>query len=172
MDFQTLENGSQKCADDPGEPTTGKPRISITREEGQLLAWLARDKRVLEIGTGLGISTEWMWMAPASWLDTVDIDPWVHTNIHSQYAGKGAIRCYKNRDALPKPKPYDMVFIDASHTTHETLADIAFAESVCTRGVIAVHDAKIPEVAAALYGDFGIVPTTHGIGLKFIGWDA
>lgn len=169
MNLQTLENGSRVCTDDPGEPATGKPRLSITQEEGMLLRWLAKDKRVLEIGTGLGVSTEWL-ASSAFRVDTVDTDPWVWEHVFASFPVSPTLRCYRDRINLPE-RDYDMVFIDGNHTTDDTAADVAFARSVCPRGVIAVHDAKIDKVRVALDG-FGIADTEHGIGFAFVGWTA
>lgn len=72
--------GGRYRADDPGEPTTGVPRVSIADDEVELLASLVAGKRVLEIGTGLGVSARAM-ASTATEVVTVDIDPWVHANV-------------------------------------------------------------------------------------------
>src|SRR5438552_5695279 len=109
VDLARSKHGGYRSLSDPGEPSTGFYRISVTDTEGAFLAFLAAGKRVLEIGTGLGVSTNYLAMT-AREVVTLDIDPWVHTNVWpnlpenvtpSTIAGVG---------------PYDLVFIDGAHT--------------------------------------------------------
>jgi predicted O-methyltransferase YrrM len=159
---ERLENGSYRAFDDPGEPVTDEPRLSITDEEGQFLAWLAHERRVLEIGTGLGVSTG--YLRSAWWLETCDIDPWVHDNVWTVSPADVFHQDYQSARG-----PFDLVFIDGEHSTRQTKKDITFARSVC-RGVIAIHDANLVTVRRALVGDWNVLATTHGIGTTW-SWD-
>ena len=172
MNLDQLDNGSYVAPDDPGEPGTGRPRISITERESQLLAFLAANKRVLEIGTGLGISTDRL-ACHALEVWTVDIDPWVHANVFP--ALHKDVKCFTDRDQIPESEVFDVVFIDGRHTVVDTHVDIEYAQSRCPRGIIVVHDAGLPEVYEALTYEFGadwaMVETTHGIAVMFVGWE-
>ena len=164
-----LQNGSMVEESDPGEPSTGQPRISITPVEGKLLHFLARDRNVLEIGTGLGVSTTWLAGSATSVL-TIDIDPWVQNNVWP----KLNLPCTQFRKSRLHLVPgYDMVFIDGAHDTNSVEDDLAFAAMMCPRGVIVAHDWRIPEVRKALemFGNWDYVPTAHGVAVKYVGWE-
>jgi hypothetical protein len=75
-----LVNGAYQHPDDPGEPIFMTPRISITDDEGEILYILSKGKDVLEIGTGLGVSTCWL-ADNAHKVVSVDIDPWVQEKV-------------------------------------------------------------------------------------------
>jgi predicted O-methyltransferase YrrM len=165
LNVRELQNGSYVCDDDPGEPGTGEPRISITDEEGKLLGFLCAGKRVLEIGTGLGVSTDFL-ACHAAKVVTVDVDPWVHTNIWPGL--HKAVQCVAERDEVEGI--FDVVFIDARHTTRDTRHDIQYARAKCPKGLIIVHDARIEAVHKAFDGDWHVIPTTHGVALQYVGW--
>ncbi len=165
MNYQEVEAGSYTCDEDPGVLDTREKRISITPEEGKLLGFLAAGKRVLEIGTGLGVSTDFL-ACHARKVVTVDTDPWVWANVWPGLHKKA--QCLPNRHDAEGF--FDMVFVDGSHTTPDTLADIEYAHSKCHRGVIAVHDAKLPSVAVALGPSWHLIPTFWGVAVKYVGW--
>jgi predicted O-methyltransferase YrrM len=168
MNLQTLDNGSSVCPDDPGEPTTGVRRVSVTEREAEFLTWLARGKKALEIGTGLGVSTLAL-LKSALFVATLDIDPWVHDHIWPTMHGE--IECYHDRAKLAQSHGFDLVFVDGAHDTDSARQDIEFAEYVIyDDGVIVVHDWKIPEVRAALDDSFALIDTHHGMAVKFVGW--
>ena len=88
-------------------------------------------KSVLEIGTGVGVSTRAIAEVAES-LHTVDIDPWV---LESIYVPPGVTRSF----CLPAlGSRYDVVFIDGGHTFSETLRDIH--EAVARSDEVLVHD--------------------------------
>lgn len=157
LDIQQLDNGSYVAADDPGEPVANKARISVTDQEGEFLAWCAQGRRVLEIGTGLGVSTHYL-ATTADYVATADIDPWVHDNVWPSLM----VHCYKNYEEAEGP--FDLVFIDGEHSIEQTRKDAAFAFGVC-KGLIVVHDAYMPSVAEGLegLGDWTVLQTTHGL---------
>lgn len=158
-----LDNGSYVAEDDPGEPVVNKPRISITDQEGEFLAWCATGRRVLEIGTGLGVSTRYLFAANE--LVTCDVDGWVHENVwpqlHEEGVGLTFLENYEDATG-----PFDLVFIDGEHSVEQTRKDAAFAFGVC-RGMIVVHDAFLPTVAEGLegLGDWTVLQTTHGLAI-------
>jgi len=165
MNYEHLEGGSVRRTDDPGEPQTGVPRISIAEEEARILAQLAHNRTVLEIGTGLGISTRAL-ATDAIHVHTYDIDPWVHHTIWPTLP----TNCTGIDDKDFCDADIDMVFIDGDHSTKATVADIQWAEErLWPGGIIAVHDTNYPNVAAALTGEgWHHINTTHGISWKEI----
>ena len=173
MSVRELQNGSFVDDDDPGEPGTEQKRVSVTASEGQLLGWLVANKRVLEIGTGLGVSTDFL-CTHARRVATVDIDPWVWANVWPELKEnwRNKVKCYAHRDHVEGM--FDFAFIDGRHTEDETAADVAFAKDHIRRGLIVVHDARIEAVSDALvqdHNDWMVVPTQHGMALSFVGWD-
>lgn len=162
MNIEHLEGGSIRRTDDPGEPTTGKPRISIADDEIDILTEAARGHIVLEIGTGLGVSTRALAQHAKSVI-TVDPDPWVKE--HIRHTLPGNVLHVATIDDIPDGIPFNMAFIDGDHSTESTLRDIKTVRELCTVGTrIWVHDAKYPNVAAALDPYiWEILPTTHGL---------
>lgn len=160
MDLTTEPIGYSHHAD-PGEPTTGKPRLSISDNEAEILSALAAGKVVLEIGTGLGVSTRAL-ARHAFMVDTVDPDAWVHQTIVPEL-----IRDHPNVLAVDNRKllapPYDLIFIDGSHDTSDVTNDIMFAENLLgAGGLIVCHDARYSNVRAALtHDDWRFIETEH-----------
>lgn len=150
---------------DPGEPSTGKPRWSVTDEEAEILRRLASGLRVLEIGTGLGVSTRAMAETAFS-VTTIDVDPWVHANVWPTLGP--IVRC---RVSIPPiwPERFDLAFIDGDHSAEAVTRDIkAVAPLLERNGVIALHDVHYKTVSDAVkaIGPFELVgSTTHGIGI-------
>jgi predicted O-methyltransferase YrrM len=158
------------CPDDPGEIGTGQPRLSINdNEEGKLLASLAEDKNVLEIGTGLGVST-CILADTARHVYTFDIDPWVIDNVFS-----GILEKYANVYCNPDIKIcqlMDMAFIDGLHTQEQCAKDIELCKQhVKPGGMIVFHDLYIQGVQAAVMHSglpFVHVQTRAGMALAFL----
>ena len=160
MNIEHLDGGSIRRTDDPGEPTTGKPRISIAQDEIDILTEAARDHIVLEIGTGLGVSTRAL-AQHARTVITVDPDPWVAETIAPTLPRN--VLHLPTLDDIPDTVVFTMAFIDGDHSTESTNRDILAAYMRIVAGArIWVHDAKYPNVAAALHG-FKHIPTTHGL---------
>ena len=132
---------------DPGEETNeGRKRISVTDRECLILAELARHKTVLEIGTGLGISTRAM-ASTAKQVTTVDPDPWVHKNIWPVLPNN--VGCFS--ELTDSASGFNLVFIDGEHTTEACRRDLETARSrMSLGGVVVVHDYFAREVAAAV----------------------
>jgi hypothetical protein len=153
--------GSYVHGDDPGEPTTGEPRLSITEVEGEMLAVLAAGRSVLEFGTGLGVSTRAL-ARTARKVYTVDIDEWVQETIWPTLPDN--VSTCDDRDRLPI---VDMVFIDGDHTEEGTAADVAAAMRLASELII-MHDTSAPTVRAACDDEWLFIGTTHGLGVRYV----
>lgn len=110
--------------EDPGEtysygPTAGKRR-SVSDREAQLLASLATRRTVLEIGTGLGVSTKAL-ASTARKVVTVDPDPWVHGTVVPTLPDN--VEAVSAIELIPK-LDYDLVFVDGSHTREAVRRDL------------------------------------------------
>ena len=130
--------GNYFCPDDPGESRyeDSPPRRSVTDEEGSILRRLAKDKYVLEIGTGLGVSTKYL-AETALEVVTVDPDHWVQDP------------CLPNVIFLrSRPdREFDLVFIDGNHAYEDVLNDIRLSMEIPE---IIIHDTNIEDVKRAI----------------------
>ena len=168
-------NGAFAHPDDPGEPGYGEKRVrwSVTPRESEILRGLARGRRVLEIGTGLGVSTARMAQF-AERVDTVDVDPWVLQTIAPGLPDN--VSFYLGSDAVPRDARYSMVFIDGLHQKDAVAADIRFALAHLERpGLIVLHDGRMPHVQVGIEAsriDTSIafpLPTEAGLVVIFVG---
>jgi len=158
--------GSFARSDDPGEPGSHLPRLSITPAEGLVLAALAAGRSVFEIGTGLGVSARFM-ATTAYRIVTFDIDPWVHEQVWPRLSDQRNVTCV---DWVPEGEQFDMVFIDGMHTTEAVLADIEIAQRLLKPGgMIVFHDTNLFSVLEAIrqseVGSIFLRETTHGLGV-------
>jgi hypothetical protein len=154
--------GSYIHSDDPGEPTTGKPRLSITEVEAEILAALVHGLVVVEFGTGLGVSTRAL-ASTARLVVTADIDEWVQQTIWPTLP-KNVTTCY-DRDSLTQR--VDAVFIDGDHTEEGTARDVQHAMRIASR-LIVMHDTSSPTVRAACDDEWLFIGTTHGLGVRYL----
>ena len=161
MNLIPHSTGSYVHGDDPGEPTTGEPRLSITEVEGEILAALVHGLVVVEFGTGLGVSTRAL-ARTARKVYTVDIDEWVQETIWPTLPDN--VSTCDDRDRLPI---VDMVFIDGDHTEEGTAADVAAAMRLASE-VIIMHDTSAPTVRAACDDEWLFIGTTHGLGVRYL----
>lgn len=161
MNLIPHSTGSYVHGDDPGEPTTGVPRLSITEVEGEMLAVLAAGRSVLEFGTGLGVSTRAL-ARTARKVYTVDIDEWVQETIWPTLPDN--VSTCDDRDRLPI---VDMVFIDGDHTEEGTAVDVAAAMRLASE-VIVMHDTSAPTVRSACDDEWLFIGTTHGLGVRWL----
>jgi SAM-dependent methyltransferase len=73
-------NGSYTCPTDPGEPELRTPRVSVTDAEAEQIAKWCAGLRVVEFGTGLGVSTRAIAKTAAEVI-TFDVDQWVQQSV-------------------------------------------------------------------------------------------
>jgi hypothetical protein len=140
---------------DPNEPGHDHGRWSVSVSEGGWLQEQVRGKVVVEIGTGLGISTRYM-AETAHLVITCDTDAWVRRAVWPDLADLdnvvfcGSIATVGTTDDWP-----DVVFIDGCHDTDAVEADIRDALAILqTGGRIILHDTAAESVrrAAAAVG--------------------
>lgn len=149
---------------DPGEPSTGKRRLSISDREAEILSGFARDRAVLELGTGLGVSTRALAQHARSVI-TVDIDAWVAAAIWPTLADLPNVSKVDHRGQLMESFVFDLAFIDADHSTAAVREDIGFCRlHMSPGGKIVLHDARYPSVIRGLSGEkHEYIETEHGL---------
>lgn len=168
MKLEPDADGSFTCPDDPGEPTTSVARVSVTPQECEILAELAKDRIVLEIGTGLGISTAAL-ASTAMTVWTIDTDPWVKVNIAPRFDAS-LVQCAMDREWAPHG--FELVFIDGDHQPGPLRADMLFAyEHLAPGGTIVCHDARYTHVWSVLCefldrGSWEYRGTAHGLAIQ------
>lgn len=157
--------------DDPGEPTTGKPRVSITDNEANILSALAAGQWVAELGTGLGVSTRAL-AKYAEQVDTVDVDDWVAGNVWPELIAEHSnVVCWHDRDTI---RSADLVFIDADHDAESVRDDIEWAKRLLRNGggLIVCHDTRYAHVKRGLemssVDDWLYIDTEHGLSVAVI----
>lgn len=166
LDGLQVTNDAYYRPDDPGEPGYNHRicRQSVTAEEGQVLAERVRGRRVLEIGTGLGISTVWM-AETAEIVYTYDIDEWVRATTYKHLAQIANVVCLTSLLDCPN---VNAGFIDGFHTRAQVLRDTAAVlDRLARPGFILYHDACWPGVREALdeLGPWELIQTSRGIGV-------
>lgn len=156
--------------DDPGEPTTDRPRVSVSKVEASVLRSFARQRDVLEIGTGIGVSTTALSDSADS-VVTHDIDPWVHEHVWPTL-DDAVVRAATRGEIVERGGGFDLVFIDGDHQPESVFADVEFARDLLRPwGLIVVHDAAYAHVAKALdecAPGWVWLQTFHGMGLIFV----
>jgi len=136
------------CPDDPGEPGLKIPRWSVNEIEARIVSEFCRGLRVLEIGTGLGISTKEI-ARRAKWVYTVDIDPWVKENIAPSLPDN--VLFYDNIKKIGAVN-FDAAFIDGLHNYSQCTQDIEDARRLVKRdGLFIFHDAKMDPIRGAVH---------------------
>ncbi len=160
--------GSYAHPADPGEPIYNQPRVSITDEEGVILAGLVRGCRVLEIGTGLGVSTRYL-ASTASLVVSYDIDPWVRETVWPTLAGIKNLTLLSDVPTSQHGR-FDVVFIDGNHEAESVERDVDIAIGlVVSPGRLIFHDAKAnPTYEACEFKGLApmrVIPTTYDIGV-------
>lgn len=162
-------SGSFYSDNDPGDYGYGpnaSRRLSVTEDEARVLGALCRDKRVLEIGTGLGVSTRAI-AEKASALVTVDPDPWVHANVWPTLGLPN--HCLMSCPPTSGP-PFDVVFVDGLHTKAALHADVRAGLALSHENTLFVlHDMGYPDLFAAAeeLGKITVIKTTHGLGFMW-----
>lgn len=153
-------DGSWYSPDDPGEwGPDSAPRVSVTDQEGAFLAWVARGAKVLEVGTGLGVSTRYL-AKHGSVVVTLDPSEWVRENVWPDLP-PNVVVC---TDRQLVGAGFDVCFIDGDHHVEAFEDDVAFCRERSNQdGVILAHDAKL----LGLGDPWIVVGSTHGIGVLF-----
>lgn len=159
-----LECGVYVRDDDPGEPGTHAQRWSVNDAEGELLGAFCKDKTVLEIGTGLGVSTDYL-AKYARRVYTYDVDQWVVDNIYPTLNAPN-VTCLKSIEDAPM---CDVAFIDGLHTTEQVEQDtLCVIPKLQGNWTILYHDAKIASVrngARRVFNKWTVLNTFAGVGL-------
>lgn len=160
------------CSTDPGEldfygNRTNEPRLSINDVEGRILSELVRGLSVLEIGTGLGVSTRWMAKTAAG-VYTVDADPWVQEYVFPTLPGN--VICMT--ELPPLDRCFAAAFVDSCHDYQAVRVDIRTVRMwVKQGGLLIFHDLYIEGVKRAIdeaFGDkFIHIQTTAGMALAW-----
>ena len=146
LEFVKEENG-WSCSADPGEPgyDSKLKRWSVGGTEARLLSELFRGLTVLEIGTGLGVSTRGI-ATTAVLVHTIDIDPWVKKHVAPDLPEN--VVFHDSREFIPK---VDATFIDGLHTYEQCCLDMEFAkEKTKPGGLIVLHDFNGKEIQDAI----------------------
>ena len=154
------------CPDDPGEPGLGKQRWSVNLGEARIVSELCRGLDVLEIGTGLGVSTREIARL-ANVVHTVDVDPWVAENV---LLPDNAVFY---TDINEVPEGLGAAFIDGLHSYTQCKKDIVDARRIVKKGGLLIfHDAMMKWVRKAVIDsnmtDFYLIQTPCGIAM---GWN-
>lgn len=165
MKLHYASDGYAIATDDPS--TQPRYRYSVTRDEAEILAAMAREKRVLEVGTGLGVATRAM-ATTARNVVTVDVDRWVLESVPLSPD-------VELREDIPDDgRVFDLIFIDGDHTRDAVIKDIERAMPVLAPGGrIVFHDythRSHPGVAEAclrlgLAERITVVKTANGLGV-------
>jgi predicted O-methyltransferase YrrM len=121
----------------PSAERTGPVRWSVSEPQAERLAELARGKRVLEIGTGTGLSTEALARHAVS-VRTYDVDDEVKRLVWPHLpANVTAV----DRRVHPVEGVYDLLFIDGLHDGEGVAADLRDCIPTAAPGAIWVfHD--------------------------------
>jgi tRNA A58 N-methylase Trm61 len=152
------------CPNDPGEPGKNAPRWSVNDVEAKLVSEILAGRRVLEVGTGLGVATH--KIAEKSEVYTVDIDPWVKKTVAPDLPKN--VRFFDNIKDVPRP--LDGAFIDGRHTYEDCLRDIKDAMEIVPDGVFVFHDTKMNTVYSAIRDsglEFVMVHTIAGMAIAW-----
>ena len=153
---------------DPGEPGRDiEHRLSVSDEEAWILSEFFRDKVVLEIGTGLGVSTRKM-AETAIVVYTVDIDPWVQEMVVPTLPGN--VKFFNNTNKLPKgDAAFEAAFIDGLHSYNQCKQDILTCKKLVQKGgMIVLHDLYIEGVNYAVADFFPYVHIRTKAGMALI----
>ena len=133
------------CPEDPGEPG-GSKRWSVNDSEARVISELCHERNVLEIGTGLGVSTKAI-AGRAKKVYTVDVDEWVRNTVVPELPEN--VEFFS--DIRQVPRNLDVAFIDGLHTHEQVLKDIKDARHhVKKDGIFIFHDGKIRGVFKAI----------------------
>lgn len=127
-------------------PTDPMNRWSITHQEGLILMAMAVGRNVLEIGTGLGVSTAYLAQGTSS-VTTIDPDPWSHEQVQLPES----VTRYRSILEVDPSSYFEVVFIDGKHDRESVICDIQDVEPFTDEWTAWVfHDVMLDGVRAAL----------------------
>jgi predicted O-methyltransferase YrrM len=116
----------------------------VTRGEAEKLGTASIGCRVIELGTGLGVSTVYMAYT-AQLVDTVDPEPWVHKALtlpENVTQFKHVTEVYGE---------YEFAFIDGHHDYKSVRSDIlSVLPMMVKNGAIGFHDTGFDDVSKAI----------------------
>ena len=143
-------NGNFYSPADPGEMGTKIRRLSVTSLETEILAEVARGHRVLEIGTGLGVSTVAL-AKDAEYVWTIDPDPWVQENVWPDLTDTGKVTtAHQVPDVELQSLWFTLAFVDGDHGYDSVLADLeAVKRLILPMCPVLMHDYKYTGVVTA-----------------------
>lgn len=169
IDLKPAPNGYMS-PQDPGEPGRNQPRWSVNDVEARIVGELCRGLHVLEIGTGLGVSTRAI-AKTAMQIATIDIDPFVQKMVFPELQRElgDKVLCYAELDFTWQHVGFSAFFLDGLHEYNQVKKDIAAACPLLTHGAIMIfHDLYIDGVYRGII-DSGLTPlhiqTVAGIGV-------
>jgi len=142
--IQPHPSNEQDCQyqspDDPGR----QDRSSVTLQEGVLLSEWASGHRVMEIGTGLGVSTVAL-AHHADFVHTIDPSEWVRSALTMPQN----VRQWASVEDVPGT--FGRIFIDGLHDFASVCKDIESALLMLSpEGQVAFHDMCQSDVRAAV----------------------
>lgn len=134
--------------DDPGDPTQScGPAYSVDETDLETLRRYAARQKVLEIGTGCGVSANAMAEVAES-VTTIGVREWERDNIWPLLSDN--VTPTMNRATAWDGRYFDVVFIDGDHAEDAVVLDIAFALAVVRDGGwILLHDAAYDPIKEA-----------------------
>lgn len=144
-------------------------RLSVNDLEAKLIGSLVKGLFVLEIGTGLGVSTRAM-AAKAKTVVTVDPDPWCQEHVWPALMSE--LHNIILLDEVPNFGKFDAVFIDGAHDYESVINDIERSKQIAVPGCLFIfHDSKYRSVNDAIshkFSEWIHCHTTAGIGLAWL----
>lgn len=148
--------GGWQARRDPNEPLHDHGRWSVTTDEGEYLRETVRGRGVIEIGTGLGISTRFI-LESCRWLVTCDIDPWVQSTVWPDLVECGPVLfCSDASRLVHLPVAAQVTFIDGCHEHAWVMADLHLALGITLPdGLILLHDVNYQPIVRAV-ADLGL----------------
>lgn len=162
MNLQPSDINGYYCPDDPMK------RLSVNDQEAKLISSLVNQMFVLEIGTGLGVSTRAL-AEKAKTVVSVDPDPWCHENVWPVLAKDLHNVVFLKQ--IPNNGRFDAIFIDGDHSYEAVVSDIENSRRVAVPGCVYIfHDSRIPDVKKAIreqFKEWVDCSTAAGIGVAW-----
>ena len=135
-----------------------KDELAVTAEEGEILRNLIKDidpKLILEVGTGHGYSTLWMYngLGPDGFIYTIDKERREHL-----FTGTDRIKFLEGKLSElinDIPEKLDVVFLDTDHLIYKVVPDIDLVTPKLKVGsVVVIHDTNYRTVLGRCLVDY------------------